>query len=632
MSTPNARPRSPAGKGASPGAAPPPNTHDLLNYRLAERIGQEELSTVYRATHLALDRPVQVHVLRRTDWISVSRFQLAGRIAARLSHPNVLPVIDAGHDERYGDYIVTPQLETRTLQEALAGGPMGPLPALRIFSQIGTALDYLHQQGIIHRDVQPINILVTPQGTAYLTNFSLAAGPETPDFSEIDDADYQTPYSAPEQSLARGQPSPALDMYSLGAVLYQILSGEMPPPPGEPPPPLTERNSALAGADRVLARLLSPNPAQRYSNAAQAIGALRQAMRQQLDDSTGDMEESRWEPVAEWLENPLETVAADALEADFVARSRSRADNLHRVDAIRRQLDRWSRQGVMRRALLGQVIQPEQIVSYNVYLYELRAHYETRTQPQTRQVVHHGGAIPGVPREVELWEAPVPEHEPFVDAAPETMVIPGSQRIVPCTECNGSTKLTCKTCAGKGTVTRAQKVNDPDGKSRSETLQENCPTCRGYRTQDCQRCEATGSMMEEKIFQWSRHGRAYLNEDDISGLHKLTIQAKAQEVFHTQIDPREGRWYQVAPLKELLEEALKGGGTDAHLVAAELIIRGVPVTEVDYRYREKPHTLQLIGFDNTVRGDTSLYDMERIYLYAVIAAMAMILALVILLR
>src|SRR5438094_9693586 len=95
---------------------------ELANYRLAERVTQEELATVYRATHLTLDRPVQVHILRRTDWISASRFQLAAKLAARLSHPNILPVVDAGHDERYGDYMVTPRLETRSLHELLTDG------------------------------------------------------------------------------------------------------------------------------------------------------------------------------------------------------------------------------------------------------------------------------------------------------------------------------------------------------------------------------------------------------------------------------------------------------------------------------------------------------------------------------
>src|SRR5919202_299788 len=120
MPTPNARVRPAAQGGRADPARKQAETHDLLNYRLAERVAQEELATVYRATHLALDRPVQVHILRRTDWISSSRFQLSARLAARLSHPNILPVVDAGHDDRYGDYLVTPRLETRSLQDELA--------------------------------------------------------------------------------------------------------------------------------------------------------------------------------------------------------------------------------------------------------------------------------------------------------------------------------------------------------------------------------------------------------------------------------------------------------------------------------------------------------------------------------
>src|SRR5215212_2449303 len=234
MPMPNARARAATGSDDVPNGARKP-THDLLNYRLSERLTQEELATVYRATHLTLDRPVQVHILRRTDWISVSRFQLAARLAARLSHPNILPVVDAGHDDRYGDYLVTPRLETRSLHDILKEGPLDPLVALKIFSQIGAALDYLHGEGIMHRDVQPGNILLTPQGVAYLTNFSLAAAPDTPDLSSIEEADYLTPYSAPEQSLVSGAPAPAQDLYSLGALLYHMLSGELPPPPSATP-------------------------------------------------------------------------------------------------------------------------------------------------------------------------------------------------------------------------------------------------------------------------------------------------------------------------------------------------------------------------------------------------------------
>lgn len=629
MPAPNARPRA-VGEGTKADTTRKPvEKHDLFNYRLADRICQEELATVYRATHLTLDRPVQVHILRRTDWISVSRFQLAARLAARLNHPNILPVVDAGHDERYGDYLVTPRLETRSLHDVLADGPIAPLLALRIFSQIGLALDHLHEQGIIHRDVQPANILLTPQHTAYLANFSLAAAPDTPDLSSIEEADYLTPYSAPEQSLVSGDPTPALDIYSLGAVLYHMLSGDMPPAPGQEPRSLVERDSTLASVDRVIRRLLAPQPAQRFANAAQAATALRQALRQQIDESTDDMQESHWEPVAEWLENPLEGVMGDVLDHEFVAKSRARADALHRVDAVRRLLERWSRRGVIRRPALGQFIQPEQIVSYDVYLYEMRAHYETRTPAQSREQIHTGGAVGPFDSEVELWTVSVRHVEPFLDVPTEQVVIPGSQRIVPCTECNGATQIGCKTCSSKGSVERTRRVKESDGTTRTESFQENCPTCRGYGKQPCARCEATGQLLQEKFFTWSRHGRIFFNEDDITGLHKLTIQTQAQQVFQGRIDPHESRWHAVAPLKELLDEAIKGGGADSRLIAAELIIRGVPVTEIDYRHRDKAHSLAIIGFDNQIRGDLTLLHVERVALYGVIALLVLTLAIVV---
>src|SRR5439155_17215352 len=168
------------------------------------------------------------------------------------------------------------------------------------------------------------------------------------------------------------------------------------------------------------------------------------------------------------------------------------------------------------------------------------------------------------------------------------------------------------------------------GTTRVETFQENCPTCHGYGKQACPRCEGTGQMLQEKVFTWSRHGRVFFTEDDITGLHKLTLQAQAQQVYQDRIDPYEPRWYNVAPLKELLEEAIKGGGQDGRLVTAELIIRGVPVTEVDYLDGGKPHSLTMIGFNNEIRGDFTLFDLRSAVLYGVIVLLAIVLLVVLL--
>ncbi len=326
-------------------------------------------------------------MLRRHDWISASRFQLAGRLAARLAHPSLLPVIDAGHDDTYGDYLVTPQIDARPLAALIADGPQDAILTVRVLTQVAAALDYLHAEHVFHRDVQPANILVSALGAAYLSNLSLAASPDTPDLSNIDEADYLTPYSAPEQRLAKGEAGAALDVYSLGAVAYHMLSGEVPPAPGGELPSLASRDPSLAPADRVVRRMLAPQPGARFPSAGAAAAALRQALRAQLDLATDDMEESRWEASAEWLENPLETALGSQLDEafkEFLSRSRKRADDLHRRDVIRRLLSRWSRDGFFRRRALGQLIQPEQIVSYNIYFYELRTLYETRSAPQAR--------------------------------------------------------------------------------------------------------------------------------------------------------------------------------------------------------------------------------------------------------
>jgi serine/threonine protein kinase len=622
MSAPNARPHA-ATKPSTPAVG---ETRELSNYRLLDRRGQEELATIYRAVHQTLDRPVEVHILRRTDWISSARFQLAGRIGARLNHANILPVIDAGRDEKYGDYIVTPRLEASTLDEILSRGPLGPVEALRITTQIGSALQYLQGEGIVHRDLRPGNILITKQNIAYLTNFSLAAAPETPDLSSLEEADFLTVYSSPELRLVGGTPNPNQDIFGLGAVLYHMLAG-VAPVPGKQSPALLQSSPELAAVDRVIRRMMANDPAQRFQSADQAIAALRQTLRKQVDDATEDMNESRWEPVAEWLENPLEAIVGDMIDHEYISKSRARADGLHRVGAITRQLDRWSRNGFLRRPALGQLVTPEQIVSYNIYFYELRVWYETRTPAKASTQKYTGGVLPSNTSPKDVWEIPVEDLPPFTPVAPQAIVIPHSQRLVQCETCKGATQVPCKTCDGKGNVERTRRVRSADGTTRDERYQEVCQSCRGYGRVTCPTCEGSGQLIEEKSFTWSRSAKEHFNEDDISGLHKLTLEAQAKkstELYKGHVDLYHDRWGQVAPLQELVEAAIKAAGEHTRIKLTELTIRGVPVTEVDFQYKGRPHTLSLIGFDDEVRGDRVLFDTERSLLYAAVVILILV--------
>jgi serine/threonine protein kinase len=598
-------------------------SYDLLNYRLQSRIGQEELATSYRASHLTLDRPVQVHILRRTDWISISRFQLAARLAAKLSHPNLLPVIDAGHDEQYGDYIVTPLIEARMLSEVLEQhAPLDPMLVLRVATQLAGVLDYLHAQQVIHRDVQPANILLTAEGVAYLSNLSLAASPDTPDFSSIDEADYLTPYSAPEQRLDQAEATVALDIYSLGAVVYHMFSGEVPPAPGSDLPVLASRNTALTEVDPVIQRMLLVQPEARYPTAGDAVAALRRAMRIVIDLSTEDMQESHWEPAAEWLENPLETVMGDELDAAFIRESRARADRLHRSEEIRRLLNRWSREGFFRRSALGHIMQLEQMVSYNIYFYELHTYNEKRIPLQPRRTPQKSGeersdVLPMLP----LWDVSMPEVEPFTAVSEQEVVWPHSRRVITCPECSGVGKIHCKTCKGQGEVEKNRKVPRGEDPSASESVREVCPTCHGYRQVVCPICEGKCNLVEEQVFQWSRMAYAWKNKDDLEGLPRLALQKRLQEVYKAQINLYDDRWHSVAPLGELLREAVADAGNDTRILLAELNISGVPLTEIDYRLDEGApvNRLYVVGFDEDVVGSWVLLNPERVILAVVVA-------------
>lgn len=605
---------------------------ELRNYRLLGRIAQEELATVYQARHLTLERPVRIHILRRTDWISAARFQLAARLAARLNHPHLAPVIDAGHDERYGAYLVTPELDARPLSDLLADGPLPPQLAVRIASQIASALDYLHENQIVHRDVQPANILVSAEEVAYLTNLSLAASPDTPDFSSLDEADYLTPYTAPEQRLTKGEASAALDIYGLGAVIYHMLAGEPPPLASGEPPSLATFNPALAPADHVVRRMLTPHPQARFPTASAAAAALRRALRDLLDQATDDMEEARWEASAEWLENPVETALAPTLDEPFrayLARSRKRADELHRRDGLRRQLNRWSRDGFFRRRALGQLVQVEQIVSYNVYFYELRVAYETRSDPHPRVRPHTPDDRPSSQTSADVWHAPVPDLAPFEPVGPQELPVPGSLRIFICSECLGAGKVFCATCRGSGTVEKLSRVSNRDHSSSHEPIATECPDCRGYGKQNCPRCNGSGNLVEELVFTWSRRAKVFENADDVDDLPVAVIKQCLETVFEGPVNPYEGRWHSVAPLAELVRAVIEEAGHATRILHAELKIQGTPVTEVDYLLDDQPHQLFLIGFDNRLVGDWSIYNPERIALVGITAILA-ILALLIL--
>jgi len=272
--------------------------HRLAGYRLEKLIGRGGMAVVYRAEDLRLGRIVAVKLLApelaRND-VFRERFARESRIAASIDHPNIVPVYEAGEAEGVL-YIAMRYVRGRDLRAMLdREGPLSVRQTVRITVQVASALDAAHAHELVHRDVKPGNILIA-EGTdsehpehAYLTDFGLTKKSlSLTGLTTVGQFVGTLDYVAPEQ--ISGKPVDGrCDVYSLGCVVFEMLSGS---PPYErdddlallwahlndPAPHLTERRPDLpAAVDQVLGRALAKTPDERYASCLEFVGALRLA-------------------------------------------------------------------------------------------------------------------------------------------------------------------------------------------------------------------------------------------------------------------------------------------------------------------------------------------------------------------
>lgn len=198
-------------------------------YRLREVVGRGGMGEVWSATDLRLDRPVAVKLLNAQMASEASvrdRFEVEARSAARLSHPNVVLVYDSGEQDGT-PFLVMELLPGRTLADELALGPVDPDRACRIGIEVLSALAASHEAGILHRDIKPGNVLLTAGGTAKLGDFGIAKITEGMNLTSAGMIVGTAAYLAPER-LTGEAASARSDIYAVGVVLYEALSGSNP--------------------------------------------------------------------------------------------------------------------------------------------------------------------------------------------------------------------------------------------------------------------------------------------------------------------------------------------------------------------------------------------------------------------
>ncbi|MBE2182700.1 MAG: protein kinase [Anaerolineae bacterium] len=263
-------------------------------YKIVGQIGHGGMATIYKAYHARLDRYVAIKVLHQgflQDENFLARFEREARIVAKLEHPNIVPIYDFA-DVDGQPYLVMKYLEGHTLKAMSARNGVSLNEILRIMPPIASALDFAHRDGVLHRDIKPSNIIIGEDGTPYLTDFGLARMAQMGESTLSADVLLGTPnYISPEQAMGRRDVDARTDLYSLGVVLYELVTGRVPFNADTPyavihdhiytalPAPRSINPEIPTQVEAVLVKALAKNPDDRYNSAGEMITAFAAAVR-----------------------------------------------------------------------------------------------------------------------------------------------------------------------------------------------------------------------------------------------------------------------------------------------------------------------------------------------------------------
>ncbi len=264
-------------------------------YEILEKIGQGGMAEVYKGRHVALQRLVAIKFLGRSleiDARLTQRFQREAQAIAAMRHPNIVQVHDFG-TFKGGHYLVMEYVEgtdlRREIDQRQAQPPFSPEEVLDITKQIAFALDYAHEQGIIHRDVKPGNILLTKHGQAILGDFGLVMLRDRISQATLGNTFGTPEYIAPEQAMDSRAAVPQSDIYALGGIAYEMVTGRLPFEADsalslalkhiseDPVPPRTLNPALPQAVEDVILRALDKDPEKRYATAQEFVDALHQA-------------------------------------------------------------------------------------------------------------------------------------------------------------------------------------------------------------------------------------------------------------------------------------------------------------------------------------------------------------------
>ena len=246
----------------------------VRGYELREEIGRGDFGIVFRAYQPSVGREVAIKIIR-PELVNqpsfVRGFEAEARLVAQLEHPHIVSLYDYWRDPE-GAYLVMRWLRGGSLRDALERGPWNAEPAMRLLDQVRGALSYAHRQGVVHGDLKPANVLLDEEGNAYLSDFGIASRLTDP--SESPSGVTSSPaYVTPEE--LQGEPRTARsDLYCLGLLTFELVTGRRPPMDGSLPSVSALRPEVPEGLDAVIERATADHPEERYESVDAFVAAV----------------------------------------------------------------------------------------------------------------------------------------------------------------------------------------------------------------------------------------------------------------------------------------------------------------------------------------------------------------------
>ena len=627
------------------------------NYNLERRLGKGGTSEVWLAEHRSLtDRTVAIKLLLSQDTEWIERFTREANLISQLRHKHIVQIYDHGYEAPF----------YYTVMEYIAGGSLRDLlkkkqhlsfdQALWILRGVGAALDYAHTQGVIHRDISPGNILIEQNSSrVLLTDFGIAREAGRSSVTAINKVMGTPGYLSPEHALSATAVTRISDIYSLGIVFFEMLSGRLPwdhhpgiadTNGGQFTTPKSLRDCGVEGLptdiDRVIQNMLALEPSKRYPSVEAALQDLERSLQRHTNPTqviisskdhskranqnsttfgTAMPNTSRSEPPTI---HPVETVLGPDLLKGPLQQARKHAESLLDHQEIATILNQWSTQGFFRRKLLGRQIHVHRVTTTNIYFYTLNILYETREPARLVEKPDYRTTSVPLEKELDRWSVKLPPPRGFDNETGNTITIPGTTRVLNCKICHGMGKIKCTNCNGTGRIKRTTPTHNPVPTQNVMTASEKpvaslheartikpttglpgsattvhspviaaCSECEGTGSMHCQPCDGIGRLIQHKTTTWTRHSTILTTHDELPNINEAWLQKMCHlsEVYREQHSDIRPNWQSIPQLAQLFENAKAPIDENTRVRLSEVTISLVPVTEIVFDLSDSIFTI-----------------------------------------